>query len=975
MVQRRTMSSIDTSVNAAQQGRAMLFIREQHALNLLGGRVRAHELGLGSLAVSTNTLGADVFRSISDQFDPQRVRNYRSLKATLAQLRARRRLIKSQLSKGAFAAIVKRHTYYYSKRFFTGRTVVSEQRQPLHKVTDYIDTLVSNAEYYERRLVSQAGLTVQQRTSLRALRDYYRKNPEKDSPDARTWRVAVGWHWESYGVPDALRPQLGTKVRSRKVYSRKTVAYKDWSLIRADWLRKRSSVEEQLKVVQRSIDQVSDSMRKYLPAWSRPDAPVSSNECSAYSQNTPIATPRSTVGLHLLKWDHPDAPSGIWCEYWWDRAFRSCYQDPYPALFVKNSDVNVERWYFGRLDRLAPGCFDGTGNPVSSKLSELRYYLARYGTTGLPGLFLGKPEYDRPEAYWTDKFRLNSWSPLAARRWGALFERSPETGDLELKDWTGLLARPPQASGDNRIQPIEADAPLSTTIVSDDSADSHLSYEERARNIRTLAHHRLINLDLRADEIEWDYVRSVGELKDLPNSVTTLVSFITFLERAKGRNYYEIRGDGPMRVSFLKSTPRTYAQKIGVRVISRKISAAATLAQLCALYLAWKFGLEQTLADTDTLARRVTRGWNGIRDGLSLIYSHLDNGKRFHPLRRQWSLGHPDLPRTPRTRKFLDNGIWKKRIVPQSVELEIPAAPDGRWDRTSEILLADSYEAVLRGQYSALPKAPGTDVPIAFSSDGLVVVPISLCFVHEGRWSQQDLDAASEWCLHETESRIYSEIRDHVGNDLELHIRRVSKGVLYANYAYKTLSKALRWSWRNRLAYTGFTAAWELAPLSFVAEWVVNLRQIIESANALLSSTLMKLNPTGKVWESIQTRYWYSVVRRDLEVQWSLSTPDVNSSEYTFAVDSTFLDPRTMDVARSYTLLWRFPTRFVVTINARLRRPRVRKPFWLSDLRTYSRTPSDIGKNDLPSREVRVNINGGKLGSLLAMAVSAFRKR
>lgn len=511
---------------------------------------------------------------------------------------------------------------------------------------------------------------------------------------------------------------------------------------------------------------------------------------------------------------------------------------------------------------------------------------------------------------------------------------------------------------------------------------------EDQRGTRSLA---LRNLNLRRDAVQFNFCRSLGELKDTKQTVESGRDFTHWLRSAAGTQYLRGRdsygnmhtlcsrsGSNVQRrllMEYLKpncSSARRVAirEQLGFRSLKvRTLTARNSLKTLAAVYLAYKFAIEPTIGDVNTCIREGYHYVTAIRRGLGQMLPYIRYRGNSTVIRRYWTtmVGDPLTKPPPAKRASKDH------VVPLD-------------DAGAEYLFEDGITLSRLDYWAALSKTGYAMMMAKCRSLGLVEsvslggrtvdVPLletnqGLLYVHPAFQPPDDV-TPEEW------SKVYNAMDIWASNaetlaekeDIPLwlrcnriYVRQVLHGLVFARFTAPTIRKALDGkSWRNTLALTqAYKTAWELAPLSFVTEWLTNLRQCSEACNDLINMQATDLHPKGGVWESSDSRIWAgcsdSGNLRLTSAEWNVGklvgfhvavARDMGSGE-----EPTVTQLETLIVPREVT--WRFGFENYATGVTLLPTP----------IKRYYRLPQTDKLCDLvPKPRVRVAIQKGQAGSL-----------
>lgn len=500
-------------------------------------------------------------------------------------------------------------------------------------------------------------------------------------------------------------------------------------------------------------------------------------------------------------------------------------------------------------------------------------------------------------------------------------------------------------------------------------------------------------LALRPDqaEIALNLTRSIGELKDLPRSVQSGAEFIRWTSAVVSTRghpqsrYWEIEHDlgGGRTVTWVNKSPpsRAFYERNAIRtpdgrlkpgrltVKRRQVTRKTSMAVLASLYLAWKFGVEQTLNDSQTMARN---GWDWVlqvRRGLNIMLHRFRRVAKFITLRTVRNVS--DLPWTGR--------IGSVKEIPYQKEFSYKDTITDRVD------LSRVYNAVLGDNGAPLDYAE-----IQLSEEVTVAIPCILSDSHkfafeDPRYSPEvDMSIqlkdgtylSRDLCIDLLE--LYNERRlwDILSEEKKVpraELYQRARIVLFARYQREQLKKAVDSKhMRNWLAWSQLTnTAWELFPCSFVIDWFVTTRQWVQSITDAIATWSTDVYPESRLWESIRNRIWRTPLE-DVRISgaaqldpidgtrclvygsYALLKPDPNRPLYKQSSELVMLKlPLAFNLSYDYSIFWKY---------SKIKKTRMKR---------FHRAPVSEGEMiSLPRVRCNVKLNIGKLSSLLAMFVS-----
>lgn len=511
------------------------------------------------------------------------------------------------------------------------------------------------------------------------------------------------------------------------------------------------------------------------------------------------------------------------------------------------------------------------------------------------------------------------------------------------------------------------------TIIDLDKLDGfnpEVDFEEK----RLLKAKQLLALDIgsHADDINFNLARSVGELKDSKDTIQSGKAFLAWAKAARhGTPYYEVimeKGAGPVRYALPGGRDSTSIlvdsvhrglggktllrskslRKAGIlKVLVRRITPLTAAAQLASLYLCWKFGVSQTLADTNTVLMNGWKWATTVRRGLYQLALHLDTARDYHTLRRMWRTRSPKLPRRIKTDSYMES------VGPVDQDtLELHDTVD----------FMPSYRA-LNGDLSGQVHVPGNERWLIVESELGFWYPDPVTNV-----KGPDVSDVYDYrrAIEEHNNALIARLLSDHGWSGRVYFRNDMRGVVFAKFTWKAILRGLRRGLTNlHASLKSFTTAWELAPLSFIVEWILNVRTLVDSAQALLERSELKIFPVGKPWEMLSTRLWVGAQSQSISgsVNWrvnNVGTVVIQST--TGDKDLQFKTSWVTSVATHVGLIYSFSRKMHNSVL--MRKTNIRKAI---------RRPFAGDYDELSPVRVKLNLNTGKLGSLLAMLTSRLK--
>jgi hypothetical protein len=514
----------------------------------------------------------------------------------------------------------------------------------------------------------------------------------------------------------------------------------------------------------------------------------------------------------------------------------------------------------------------------------------------------------------------------------------------------------------------------SFTDVKPETLDDVDSLVKDFEDKRIVARTSLLNLNLRQDEVEFNWFRSLGELKDTPQTVSTGKAFLDWCRGANGLKYVEAVTVSGKRVQ-LHTGVLNIAQATALRNPTRKalagagwksatvrtVSRTTPLKLLAGIYLSWKFAVAPTIGDIDKLAQDGLAYCTATRRGLAqLMRSHDSAFWAERSLRRQFSATGLDL-----------RGInFRKKAGASTIDTRVPLSGTFHAEETITLYRSDTELAeIISDAYEA---------PVAMDHGAHCYESVKLRL-----W----LPAINprnygSYTVQEYFEAIQSHNREVMGGWQEECSPRVYwaqhlLGVMFGRFTARQLEQALghaQTTFKDALGHqlaglNIYQTAWDLLPLSFVTEWFTNLRSCAIACNNVINMTFSGLNPSKKCWESLKSTVWSSDVC-PRESNWRLSVVRQGLPSYPQAV----WFPRSDPYASHYWINYGNSKPLFPELVIRLDR------VWHNDVNSAILHRRDIhrvvrrpvsGVPLVPKPRVRVSITPPQAGSLAAMLMSA----
>lgn len=431
--------------------------------------------------------------------------------------------------------------------------------------------------------------------------------------------------------------------------------------------------------------------------------------------------------------------------------------------------------------------------------------------------------------------------------------------------------------------------PNSTEIVDLAKRDPGVDAEGSALRARNIAASGLLAGDLRRDALEFNYVRSLGELKDTPQTVRAGQDFIAWWQsRSLGLQYFRIRRKGARlttcteeyllalaataerkklarslmnrtkaarsrvrgvlpahRVLSRDQAEESLAALLGLKSVKRKfLKKTDSLKTVASLYLSYKFAIEPTVGDINNCVRNGYHWATAIRRGLGALAGDAIRRRTSVTLRRSYSesIVSPRMPRKKRREVTID--YPEDGVVPLRREFEdlVYISPH---------MWASAYAGTYEGWERV--RLGDREVPVVRGANGIYPCPsyYSLLSV-DGQ--ERLIDALAAWHLHEA-----ARTGDLEGFFWRLQYYYVMKtsGYIFGKYRVEAIRRALESTVDNRIvSWHPVLTTWELAPLSFVTEWFSDLRQQMQVNDNIVNAKISEFRPEGQIWKSERTKLW-----------------------------------------------------------------------------------------------------------------------
>lgn len=514
-----------------------------------------------------------------------------------------------------------------------------------------------------------------------------------------------------------------------------------------------------------------------------------------------------------------------------------------------------------------------------------------------------------------------------------------------------------------------------------------LAPSSRIREQAMLAYSTVSSLT-KARDYQFQWFRSLMELKDTKQTMATIAK-----TASAGRGF----------LNWLAST-KTWNQALRNRwqaQLSSLVPRFGTgLRLLSASYLSWKFAIEPTLADVETVISNTTDWLFEIRRALRYVLEDLNDRRNTFHARAKYGDSRRDL----RLGRYVD-------LNPQDRSIEISVPVTIKWP----CLIQNVVPGMIGGDTPAVYQEPPhpvvsgvVDWPFpratlttrVFTQSGLH----SINQVVSGGSAHQVFDASSrqpylnsriepstmDISVHDIERFIFEKVfsDDALVERIPIYGQSYTSGVVFAEYRIEDLLALLSHSGSALAGFDGLVAslytgaeelltrldlvktAWELTPLSFVYDWFTNSSTIVTVlANAARSNwsvynqvplAINGIHETRRNELLLGTPLYRPTGCRVQEYCSSYSVPSIGGVEFIGRPYQPIMIPET--TIRTYRLVLECTDDKVHLERSGLYRVRRGEQTGYESLTDY-----------LP--RLSVSINGGKILSLSALIANLFGSR
>lgn len=316
--------------------------------------------------------------------------------------------------------------------------------------------------------------------------------------------------------------------------------------------------------------------------------------------------------------------------------------------------------------------------------------------------------------------------------------------------------------------------------------------------------------------------RSIVECKDLPQTAGQVRDFVRWL--ACGL---------PLTVDNmpqLKGSAMT-------RVMAAKTARAAAAA-----WLFWKFGVEPTAHDVNNLCSQTGNYLKPIRAGLTSMYRSLDQiaYDMTFKMKHKWcEEGVTGVYPQEVTRTVWIHLPCLSLYGPTSISGDPPG-----FRRDAGLIRLPEQVQICTDSY-----AEKTDL----CANGTVI----LSNLVTNRISQSDYERNVSWLEWQIQRILFPVCTSIAWKTLETNV--------FARFAAEDIAAAYGWKddWLSDMfgLHRALTTSWEVLPLSFIADWFLSTREVMEAINlqAFLKTEGLHLQPLDGVWLGHRFQYWNGV--------------------------------------------------------------------------------------------------------------------
>lgn len=775
---------------------------------------------------------------ILSEYDPQSRELLRYLYGRRQQLRLELIKLSAQFSKSRYHRLVDEFTsgYRVIKVVKGYREVTAYDWSIEHGFWKTVqdEERVTRTEFYER-LLKYASLTPKARRSayqtlrqsrladkraekygIEVAKSYiWRTNP-------RTIRVRNVPLFDGNGKAIAQGTNLhDVLMEPQPIYGAKKVPIVNWDAVRARWSKLAGEIQprqeallSELQDVERQLDDI------------RPSSSHRFNRCVQLSV-APVVAPSHSTQL-LARWE-----SGI---------------ERFPCLPLQLEDGSQATAWL-------PG--DPTVGLTYSSTQHV--FIAPQNVTGrnelhqlLAGMAQACAEYEATHVW-----------PRVPDSWRDIGSRKAYLGGLLTAHLTSFTPSDPvhysyRVAGDKPNVPYLLSSRFVGEHVGDPIGVSGDRATEVDEKIQSSLNALLAGRASGSEDVSFNMARSLGELKDLPQTGSQSSEFAKWLlsYNANERLYaFKVKGHKTPLYAPLRLLDKKTSLLNGIKTVSyRAVRRTPTLAMLASAYLGWKFAIEPTISDVNRVRRELFADLIASRRYVTRLYRNLDETARAVVLRKGFLVGTPVKQ---------DNPLDSSKVL--GIRHDVP--------------FRDAL-SITEEQMIAIMKLDATPFLVAepgFSRSG-VNVKVPYILTRKGLriylWFATD------------GSQLTADERRRCGEDSYLRAREVLpvelysnpclyhswiKGCVFARYGRNALSLLAKdrslAAKLDRLKLV--KTAWDLSPLSFLVEWFTNLGDIVQNAQDILSIDTVGIQPIGGPWCRVTERF--AISQTSAPQRWALS--------------------------------------------------------------------------------------------------------
>lgn len=315
--------------------------------------------------------------------------------------------------------------------------------------------------------------------------------------------------------------------------------------------------------------------------------------------------------------------------------------------------------------------------------------------------------------------------------------------------------------------------------------------------------------------------RSIVELKDLPQTGAQASSFLAWLA-----------GGLPLDTSIMPA----------ISPLARtKVLAAKSARAACAAWLFWKFGVEPTAHDVNNLCNQAGNYLQHMRAGLGAMYRSVDaiNWDMTFKMKHRWhEEGVTDVEPVS-----LQRDVWIHLPCLPITSNSLHPWPAGFRQDAGLVALPEQTK-VCTDSYASL---------VGTCANGTVI----LSHLITNQISGSDYAANVAWLDKQLQGILFPVCTSTTWKTLETNV--------FARFSSDDIKAAFGWkdSWLSELfgVHRALTTSWEVMPLSFIADWFLSTREVMDAINlqAFLKTEGLHLQPLDGVWLGHRFQFWNGV--------------------------------------------------------------------------------------------------------------------